>query len=207
MVPSAQASVLQGSPSWQAGGPETQPVVASQRSTPSQKMPSSHIASQGTWLHVSVVGSQVSVVQAMPSSHGALLRVCVQPVPGTQASTVQSSPSSQSASFGVFVQPVGVQVSVVQAMPSSHCASLTHGGAPEEEDDDEEDDDDEEEEEDALLAVELAVDDEVVTEVEPPAPPCPDGASVRALRAPQAVAARRSKPAPIAVHDLVTRRR
>jgi hypothetical protein len=107
---------------------------------------------------VSVVESHVSVVQAMPSSQGALLTVCSQPVPGTQLSIVQSLPSSQRESFGVWVQPVsvhasavhampssqrassgvwtqpvGVHVSVVQPTPSSHWASLVQGGPPDDE--------------------------------------------------------------------------
>ena len=84
------------------------------------------------------------VVQALPSSHGAVLLVCVQPLEGSHPSSVhglpslqsgagpptqlpplqmslvvQALPSSQGALFGVFKQPVaGSQLSSVQGLPS-----------------------------------------------------------------------------------------
>ena len=65
-----------------------------------------------------------SVVQRLPSSHGAKSgrTTFVQP-PAPQVSTVQSLPSSQSASDGVAVQPAaGSHASIVQAIPSSQVA-------------------------------------------------------------------------------------
>src|SRR5437016_2543699 len=64
--------------------------------------------------------AQVSaVVQALPSSHAAVLFVCVQPVAGSQASVVQTLPSSQLGGGPPAQLPAPSQVSaVVQALLS-----------------------------------------------------------------------------------------
>lgn len=64
------------------------------------------------------------VVQALPSSQGAVLLVCVQPVAGLQASSVHTLPSSQLGA-GPPRQVPAEQVSlVVQALPSLQGAAL-----------------------------------------------------------------------------------
>jgi len=64
---------------------------------------------------------QVSlVVQALPSSHGSVLSVCVQPVAGLQLSVVHTLPSSQfRAAPPTQTPPLQVSL-VVQALPSLH---------------------------------------------------------------------------------------
>src|SRR5206468_3452925 len=63
------------------------------------------------------------VVQALPSSHGAVLGACTQPVAGSHEPIVQAFPSSHAAVLGVMTQsPVaGSQESLVQTLPSSQC--------------------------------------------------------------------------------------
>src|SRR2546426_136384 len=64
-----------------------------------------------------------SVVQASPSSQGAVLKVCPQPVRGSQASSVHGLPSSQRSALPAHVPCVQMS-SVVQASPSSQAAAL-----------------------------------------------------------------------------------
>jgi hypothetical protein len=96
-VGETQESVVQALPSLQlAGGPATQ-------------LPP---------LQVSLV------VQASPSSHGALLLVWTHPVAGLQLSSVQTFPSLQfGAGPPTQLPPLHVSL-VVQALPSSHGALL-----------------------------------------------------------------------------------
>jgi hypothetical protein len=98
-----------------------QPVAGLQPSVV-QTLPSSQL---GAAPPTQVPPEHVSlVVQALPSLHGAVLLVCVQPVIGLHASSVQTLPSSQ---FGAAppTQTPPAQVSpVVQALPSLHGAVL-----------------------------------------------------------------------------------
>jgi hypothetical protein len=173
-VDGLQASVVQTLPSSQFGaGPPTQ-VPPEQVSLVVQALPSL----QGAVLLVCVQpveGLQASsvqgllslqlvaepgtqappeqtspVVQALPSLHGSVLFVCVQPVAELQASVVQgllslqlgagppthvppeqvsfvvqASPSSQGSVLFVWLQPVtGLHVSVVQGLPSSQLTGV-----------------------------------------------------------------------------------
>jgi hypothetical protein len=69
--------------------------------------------------------AQVSlVVQALPSSQGAVLLVCVQPVAGLQASSVQTLPSSQLGGDPPTHTPAEQVSLIVQALPSLHEAVL-----------------------------------------------------------------------------------
>src|SRR5439155_21565879 len=62
---------------------------------------------------------QVSfVVHALPSSHGAMLLVCAQPVDGLQVSSVQRLPSSQLGPAPPTHRPPLQASLVVQALPS-----------------------------------------------------------------------------------------
>jgi hypothetical protein len=97
----------------------TQPpgVVGLQESL-EQGLPSSQLGAgpptQTSFWHVS------PVVHALPSSHGAVLLVCVQPEPGLQPSVVQTSLSLQLGGAPPTQLPP-LQVSgVVQALPSLH---------------------------------------------------------------------------------------
>src|SRR5439155_504669 len=104
------------------------PVVRLQVSTPLQKRPSSHVS---VWLQACAPVSQVSSVQAMPSSQSALVlqqpgwgSKWHMPVIGSQLSSVQTSLSLQTTSGASWHWPVAVvQVSTpVQRSPSEHCA-------------------------------------------------------------------------------------
>jgi hypothetical protein len=65
------------------------------------------------------------VVHAFPSSHGLVLFVCTQPEAGVQLSVVQALPSSQA--FGVWTHPSAEsQASTVQGSPSSQSAGVVH---------------------------------------------------------------------------------
>src|SRR5262249_10123465 len=92
---------------------QTSPVV--------QALPSSHVAVLLAWAHP-VVGLQVSSVQALPSlqSSGAPATHA----PSTQVSApLQTLPSEHDvpSATWAFTQPsVGLQLSVVQTLPSSH---------------------------------------------------------------------------------------
>jgi len=69
--------------------------------------------------------AQVSlVVHALPSLHGAVLLVCVQPDPGLQASSVQTLPSSQFGGAPPTHVPAAQVSPVVQALPSLQGAVL-----------------------------------------------------------------------------------
>src|SRR5439155_1380496 len=106
------------------------PVVRLQVSTPLQKRPSSPVS---VWLQACAPVSQVSSVQAMPSSQSALVlqqpgwgSKWHMPVIGSQLSSVQTSLSLQTTSGASWHWPVAVlQVSTpVQRSPSEHCASV-----------------------------------------------------------------------------------
>jgi hypothetical protein len=71
LVASSHTSVVHATLSLQSGGvPGTQPAVLSQRSAPSQKLPSSQAVSNGTCWQTWLM-SQKSVVQAIPSLQSA----------------------------------------------------------------------------------------------------------------------------------------
>src|SRR5690606_12090198 len=88
--PSSQTPLVQGMPSLQeTGEPAMHPVAlvlgpASQTSLPSQKTPLEHAASCLTWAHVSLPGSQKSVVHDLASSQSAG-PVVMHPITGLQA--------------------------------------------------------------------------------------------------------------------------
>ena len=65
-------------------------------------------------LHASVV------VQAFPSSQGAVLLVLTQPVAGLHESAVQVLPSSQESGDPAWQLPAEQASPLVQALPSSH---------------------------------------------------------------------------------------
>src|SRR5439155_22246408 len=68
---------------------------------------------------------QVSfVVHALPSSHGAMLLVCAQPVDGLQVSSVQRLPSSQLGPAPPRHRPPLQASLVVQALPSLQATGL-----------------------------------------------------------------------------------
>ena len=68
---------------------------------------------------------QVSfVVQALPSSHDAVLLLFTQPEPESQVSVVQTLPSSQSGAAPPMHDPPEQTSFVVQALPSSQEAVL-----------------------------------------------------------------------------------
>src|SRR5436309_13966084 len=64
------------------------------------------------------------VVQALPSSQGAVLFVCAQPVAGVQESLVQGLPSLQFGAAPPTQLPAAQASFVVQALPSSQGAVL-----------------------------------------------------------------------------------
>ena len=98
-----------------------QPVAGLQPSVV-QPLPSSQLtAAPGTHcppLHVSLW------VQALPSSQGSVLFVCVQPLAGLQPSVVHTLPSLQPAAGPGLQAPPAHASPVVQALPSSHDALL-----------------------------------------------------------------------------------
>jgi hypothetical protein len=63
-------------------------------------------------------------VQALPSSHDAVLLVWTQPVAGLQLSSVQGLPSSQPSAAPAWQLPPPQVSPIVQALPSSHEAVL-----------------------------------------------------------------------------------
>src|SRR5437870_9804792 len=76
------------------------------------------------------------VVQALPSSHGAVLGACTQPVAGSHESMVQTFPSSQLRAGPPVHRPFEQASPVVQALPSSQAkvfAACTHPAARSEE--------------------------------------------------------------------------
>src|SRR6059058_2275733 len=66
------------------------------------------------------------VVQALPSSHGAVLGACTQPVAGSHESMVQTFPSSQLRAGPPVHRPFEQASPVVQTFPSSQAS----GGPP-----------------------------------------------------------------------------
>jgi hypothetical protein len=64
------------------------------------------------------------VVQALPSSHGAVLSTCVQPAAASQPSVVQTLPSLQSGPGPPTHDPPAHASPVVHELPSSHGALL-----------------------------------------------------------------------------------
>src|SRR5438128_2193670 len=135
--PSSQAS---GGPPWHAPSEHMSRVV--------QEFPSSHPAVLGVMTQSPVAGSQESsvqtlpssqcrdwpmhlpppqtspVVQALPSSHGAVFGVWTQPLPESQESSVQGLPSSQSSDGPPTHAPAAQVSAVVQALPSWHGFAL-----------------------------------------------------------------------------------
>jgi hypothetical protein len=76
-------------------------------------------------LPAQVPAAQMSpLVQALASSHGAVLFTCVQPVAGLQASLVHTLPSSQLGGAPPTQTPPEQVSFVVQALPSSQAAVL-----------------------------------------------------------------------------------
>src|SRR4029077_5463820 len=68
------------------------------------------------------------VVQALPSSHGAVFGVWTQPVAGLQESSVQPLPSSQLGAGPEWQRPATQTSFVVQALPSLHDAPSAFTG-------------------------------------------------------------------------------
>jgi hypothetical protein len=89
---------LQPVPFFEVSGTQV-PVVGLQRRHCPQ------LTLTGPWVHLP--SWQVSAVQRLPVSHGALLAtlVCTQPVAGSQVSIVQGLPSSQSSSSPTQTPP------------------------------------------------------------------------------------------------------
>ena len=122
-VAGSQLSTVQASPSSTTSGvPAWQSFTASQVSVPVHTSPSSQRLSVATFEMRPVAGSQLSTVQATPSSGST--GSFEMPVAGSQLSTVQASPSS--GSTGAWLTPLPAsQLSTVQASPSS-----TSSGVP-----------------------------------------------------------------------------
>src|SRR5437899_2661924 len=140
----SQESVVQGLPSSQIGGAPPAQVPPLQVSPVVQALPSSHEALLLAWTHP-LAGSQESfvqglpssqivgappaqvpplqvsaVVQALPSSHEALLFAWTHPLAGSQESFVQGLPSSQLLGAPPWQTPAKHVSDVVQAFLSSH---------------------------------------------------------------------------------------
>ncbi len=138
-APSHVSVPLQTSPSSQdvpAGSdvPAWQLPAPSHVSAPLQKMPSSQDtpAVSGALVHPAM-GSQLSAVQALKSSHVSGVPDWQLPAPSQVSSPLQTSPSSQDvpAASGVktHTPPAVSQLSVVQTLKSLQSASTTHAGA------------------------------------------------------------------------------
>jgi hypothetical protein len=99
-----------------------QPVSASQESSV-QRLPSLQFGgappTQAPPEHASFV------VQALPSSHEAVLLGCTQPVTELHESSVQGLPSSQFVGAPPTQAPPEQESFVVQALPSSHAVELS----------------------------------------------------------------------------------
>src|SRR5690606_24752864 len=125
-IPSSHASIVQAIPSSHCtGAPATQPLTGSHSSAPSQKVPLSHTASFGAWTQASLTSSQLSTVQATPSSHAT--GVPETHTPAWHASApLQYRPSSHSASV---VQLVGgscvPQISTSSMFQPQYCTTLS----------------------------------------------------------------------------------
>jgi hypothetical protein len=119
---SSHASAVQATPSVSAGGaPGRQPCTRSHVSAPLQNCASSQRAGTGVWITVSVSSSQVSAVQATPSSSTGGVPARQPRAPSQVSTPLQKRPSSQARSSRVWTAaPVtGSHRSSVQAMPSS----------------------------------------------------------------------------------------
>jgi hypothetical protein len=116
-LPSLQTTAA---PPWHEPPPHVSPEV--------QALPSS----QGAVLFVKthpVAGSQVSVVQALPSSHETVKPLHEPPL--HESWTVQAFPSSQASELSVWPQPAAEShVSVVQAFASSQSNAVPPTQAP-----------------------------------------------------------------------------
>jgi hypothetical protein len=111
-------------PSLQFGGTPPTQLPPEQVSFVVQALPSSHDAVLLVWTQP-VAGSQVSSVQTFPSSQFGAAPPAQLP-PEHVSFVVQALPSSQGAELSVWTHPVaGSQVSSVQTLPS-----LQFGGAP-----------------------------------------------------------------------------
>ncbi|PKN59548.1 MAG: hypothetical protein CVU56_00545, partial [Deltaproteobacteria bacterium HGW-Deltaproteobacteria-14] len=124
-TPAAQmSSSVQGSPSSQGAvlTAVAQPLAGSQLSSV-QGLPSSQCRAAPP---TQTPAEQVSlVVQAEPSSQGAVLFVWTQPIPGSQLSSVHGLPSSQSVAAPLRQAPARQASAVVQGFPSSQLAVLS----------------------------------------------------------------------------------
>jgi len=118
-------SVVQGLPSSQFGGAPPAQVPPPHVSPVVQAFPSSHGALLFVWTHPIVVGSQESVVQGLPSSQfGGAPPAQVPPL--HVSPVVQALPSLHGALLFAWTHPpAGSQESFVQGLPSSQI-----GGAP-----------------------------------------------------------------------------
>jgi hypothetical protein len=141
-------SSVHGFPSSQFGPAPPMQTPPEQASPVVQALPSSQEAVLFVWAHP-VAGTQESsvhglpslqlgpapptqtppeqaspVVQALPSSHGAVLLACVQPVAGLQASSVHTLPSSQFGAAPPTQTPPEHVSPEVQALPSLHATVL-----------------------------------------------------------------------------------
>ena len=144
----SHASSVHTFPSSQSGAGPPAHRPPAQVSAVVQALPSSHAPVLFAWVHP-VAGSQASsvhtfpslqfgggpprhapaeqasaVVQALWSSHGAVLFVWMHPAPGSQESSVQRFPSLQSGAGPPTHAPPEHMSAVVHALPSSHGAVL-----------------------------------------------------------------------------------
>ena len=119
----SHVSVVQALPSSQLLGepPTHRPDL--QPSASVQALPSSHgtLSAPAGWTQLPVLGSHASVVHGLPSSQAMALPV---QTPPKQLSVVQALPSSHATpSAGVSTHLPPTQLSVVQTLPSLHWAS------------------------------------------------------------------------------------
>ena len=114
----SQLSVVQSSPSSQLMAVPIPHVLLAQRPLPVQALPSSHTALLA--LCPQPVAPHVSSVQGFLSSQLAALAVWTQPLPGSQLSYVHATPSSQVTALPPAHVPVAQVSPLVQALPSSH---------------------------------------------------------------------------------------
>jgi len=124
-----QASVVHGLPSLHASAVPAAQAPLAQMSPLVQALPSLHGAVLSLWLQP-FCASQTSVVHGLLSSHGAKLPP-VQTPSRHLSLTVQELPSSHAAVLGVKVQPVALlQASSVQGLPSEQGSALPGVQAP-----------------------------------------------------------------------------
>src|SRR5689334_13880528 len=102
--------------------PGRQPWVALQVSTPSPNTPLEQAALSGACAQLPVAGSQKSVVRATPSLQFSPPWDTYAQGGSQSSAPSQLSPLEQAASFRAWAQrsAASSQLSVVQAMPSSH---------------------------------------------------------------------------------------